>query len=257
MGTIPLPGGDRIGAIVLPADPSLAERYAAHELQRYLYRVFGAIVGLQGRDVDNPEEVAILIGRAVDPATLETLDGLPDDSYLVGQDATGIVLAGNTDLGTLYAAYDLLGQQGCRWHMPGTIGEVVPARAELSVGAVETEVPDHQLRGYSLQSAEFFPAGGWIYFDADEHMDWAVRNRFNAMWAQTAEVHDLEAHRGHGWVQLTGHSWNSLVAPYQVHFVNEIAERVTAVYPDKLIELYAYPRVPPGQEIVHPKVHVR
>ena len=38
----------------------------------------------------------------------------------------GVGLAGESDLATSYAIYTLLDQLGCRWYMPGPLGEVLP-----------------------------------------------------------------------------------------------------------------------------------
>lgn len=217
VGAIPLESGGQVGSIVLPASPTLAEQYASYELQRFFFEIFGTTVGVQGRDTPAASGTEIHIGTAVDPVKRSTLDGQLDDSYIVGMDNNTILLAGNTDLGTLYAVYALLRQQGCRWFMPGSIGQILPVKTQLTTGPLLTEIPDNQLRGYQIRSQEFFPGGGWIYIDIDEHMDWAVRNHFNAVWVSIG-ILDLGAHRGHGWFHLTGHSWNSLLAPYQVHF---------------------------------------
>jgi len=44
-----------------------------------------------------------------------------------------VALAGNSDEGTLFAAYEFLEQLGCRWYMPGDLGTVVPRRERVAL----------------------------------------------------------------------------------------------------------------------------
>ena len=124
---LPLEDGRRLGAIALPDEPTEAEQFAAWELQRFLHRMTGLTPGLTGRD-ETRDGVCIRLGRAAGPAALARLAGRPPDSYLIAARGEDLLLAGNNDRGTLYAAYDFLRQQGCGWYSPGPAGEVVPQR---------------------------------------------------------------------------------------------------------------------------------
>jgi len=99
-------------------------------------------------------------------------------------DGVALLLAGFDRVGTLYAVYDFLHQCGVRWHSPNASGEVVSARTELRVPALDkVDAPKFSLRGYW---AEFFssdpertyvmPRGkkGTIEF-----FNWMARNRMN------------------------------------------------------------------------------
>ncbi|MBI3117504.1 MAG: DUF4838 domain-containing protein, partial [Candidatus Hydrogenedentes bacterium] len=61
-----------------------------------------------------------------------------------------LVLAGNDHApyrGTLFAVYDFLEHQGCRWFFPGAFGEVVPSHKTIVVGEVDrVERPDFRFR---------------------------------------------------------------------------------------------------------------
>jgi len=52
---------------------------------------------------------------------------------VVATDENSLTLAGNSPRGTLYAVYDFLKTQGCRWYLPGKRGEVIPKRGNLDL----------------------------------------------------------------------------------------------------------------------------
>jgi hypothetical protein len=147
---------------------------------------------------------------------------LPDDAYVVDVDGGDIALAGKTDSGTLYAVYDYLKQQGCRWIVPGAEGEIVPARTALAAVASKVEAPDYDCRGYHVTTQDYFrkPDGteGWVSINLDEYFDWCVRNRMNGIGFSGIQSYDFGAHRDHGWIQLSNHSFNSVVAPHEKFF---------------------------------------
>ncbi|HEY0074546.1 MAG TPA: hypothetical protein VGB77_10615, partial [Abditibacteriaceae bacterium] len=45
----------------------------------------------------------------------------------------GIGLIGESDEAASYAVYELLDRLGCRWYMPGAMGEVIPSRKNISL----------------------------------------------------------------------------------------------------------------------------
>ncbi len=53
-----------------------------------------------------------------------------DQAFRVVVEPNAIGLFGESDLATSYALYELLDRWGCRWFMPGALGEELPARAE-------------------------------------------------------------------------------------------------------------------------------
>jgi len=215
---VPLHGGKPLAGIVLPADPTPAERHACHELQHYVHRITGKTPGLKGRD-RIAEGLFVYLGRAADARHRDLIARKPADSYLLKTDATGISLCGNTDTGTLYAVYDFLKQHGCLWALPGAPGEDVPRRDSFGAIRDKVESPDYDIRGFQVLPQDFFPGPdlGWIYANIDDYFDWAVRNRMNAIWTGGATL-DLGPHRGHGWMQESGHSFNATIAPHARYF---------------------------------------
>ena len=199
---VPLAGGGALGAVVIPADPDPAEEYAAYELQKYIHGMTGHVPGLKGRDTVFEGRVLVVGGSPPD-----RLKDLPDDAYAVDVVGGEITLRGKQPRGTLYAAYVFLKLQGCGWYLPGRWGEVVPRRDALVVPSqTRVESPDYDVRAIHVSPWRFDAdnVGGWA--PMDDYMDWAIRNRMNALWPQWGTM-DLGRHRGTGHLQMTQHSW--------------------------------------------------
>ena len=74
--------------------------------------------------------------------------------------------------GSLNAVYGLLRSLGVRWFMPGELGEVVPAKATISLGALnETVKPDYPVRDWN-----WYNFAGFAYDD----IIWARRLGMNS-----------------------------------------------------------------------------
>ena len=219
----PVPFSDNsvLGGIVMPSEPLPTEIHACYELQKYIYKMTGKVPGVKGRDKVFKGKM-IYLGRAASSASSSKLKKLANDSYSIEVSRNRIDISGNEPQGILYAVYDFLKQQGCLWVMPGEIGEVVPQRKSLLAVKDKLESPDYDLvrackGGYQI----FNPGGGieagWNYTDIDATIDWALRNRLNAIWTGGPTV-DFGEHRGHGWIQGSGHSFNASIAPYSRYF---------------------------------------
>ncbi len=353
---VPVAEGESIGRIVLAPDAEPAEQYAAWELQHFVWRMTGHTPGLAGRDEVFPGRT-VFVGRAAKGAEVDSLTPMKDESYVVVENDASLMLAGKTARGTLYAVYDFLKTQGCRWFLPGSRGQVVPQHDALNIEAgVRTESPDWDIRGFLLHPSQYYHNGSWVNVLGDDYFDWAVRNRINAVWHGGLYTDDLGAHRGYSHTQRLNHSWHSfypedgpaewsalvkgkrmryypagrpnmvctsnpdyrdaavkvilhyfkknphaaayacsaddepaywceckncrsqdpdegkrpwITAPdgrptlsmtdRAIHLANEVAERVSQVYPDKLIEMYAYGSTssPPTRFKVHPNVLIK
>lgn len=107
--------------IVLDANASPSEQFAAEELQSHLLACTG--IKLPIVKGSNPEEHSIILGcgeaarsLGVDPEPEE----LGEQGYLMRTVAPHLVIAGTPMAGTLYGVYDFLEESlGVRWHAPG------------------------------------------------------------------------------------------------------------------------------------------
>ncbi len=208
----PVPTDGRpLGAVVLPESPSPAERFAAYELRRVLHAMTGVHLALAGRDQE-ADGRRVLIGRAATVRGIGQQAFTGEEEYAVVVKSDVVALAGGGDRGTLYAVYDFLNSLGCRWLMPGEIGEVIPRHERLPLPARhKRSTPDYAVRGYMSSYADILPHGGWIPADMDAILDYCLRNRFNALWDGRGATVEFGAHRGYGHEQTLNHSYRRLV----------------------------------------------
>jgi len=125
---------------------SYAEQRAEIERRRLRDSVLDLVLYVQRM---SGAELSVLVGRAADgvsslPIYVGTLArdvfGAPAKSYPYEQGwrmvvaESGIGLVGESDLSASYALYELLHRLGCRWYMPGPLGEHVPQAKTLQLG---------------------------------------------------------------------------------------------------------------------------
>jgi hypothetical protein len=132
-----------VAARVIEADRALPnalsrEREAETQRQRLresvndLARVLGAMSGakIEVRTEDLPagdRRVPILIGERAQQTFGPPGKAAPYKQgfrYVVSPNGVG--LFGESDLASSYAVYELLDRLGCRWYLPGELGEVIP-----------------------------------------------------------------------------------------------------------------------------------
>jgi hypothetical protein len=124
--------------IVIPAQPSLLEEFAAAELQRYLAKISGAKLPVLKEGEVGTRPFSFYLGgtqkaRAAGVAPDERRMGR--DGFALRSAPGGLIVLGNNELGTVFGVYELL--ERCfdvRWFMPGELGEQVPRRDSLRLG---------------------------------------------------------------------------------------------------------------------------
>jgi len=155
-------GGRAVCSIILPPQPSDAERAAAEELRTYLRKISGAEIPIGG---DAPAH--IFLGRAGVFAGLPfDIPKLEFEHFLMRTRGGDLYLLGAEDAAVQDAVYTLLRDLGCRWFMPGEIGEVVPRCADIVVGSRDRiEGPDFSMRDI------------WFWSASAGLAEWCRRNR--------------------------------------------------------------------------------
>ena len=199
------PGEPRgICVIVLPTDAEPAERYAAECLARYMAEMMGGEpVPVMSETQRRPEGRALLVGRTQDNLKQHCPDQWPADTIYIGYGAGDIAIIGQGSQGTLFAAFEFLRDQGCRWYMPTAFGSVVPKRRQLDLpDAARRHTPSFSRRGWSPTAAS---GGVWrtVYYP------WAVRNGLNAMLE--GAVVDYAPEHGYGTQGRDGHTLYGLI----------------------------------------------
>jgi hypothetical protein len=174
--------------VLLSAQPTEEERFAAAELVNYIKKVTGA-------DVQGAAGAGVRIhvgGSACPPAVRSRIRSLRGDGYLVEIAGDGgIYLAGNGRHGTSFAVYEFLERfAGVRWLWAGELGEVTPRRETLTASAASIEKePAFLWRDLGPGGALWGPADGWekerelgVSAAHQEQMRlWERRNRFGGL----------------------------------------------------------------------------
>ncbi|MGH7134863.1 MAG: DUF4838 domain-containing protein, partial [Pirellulales bacterium] len=126
-----------------------AQRQRLRESVKDLARVLGVMSGatIEVRTDDPPADdrrVPILIGEGGGQrfgAPQKTAPYKQGFRYVVS--AKGVGLYGASDLASSYAIYELLDRLGCRWYLPGELGEVIPQMKTVSLADAEiSAAPD-------------------------------------------------------------------------------------------------------------------
>lgn len=117
--------------IVIAADASATDAYAAGRLKHYLDRITGASLGIV-TDAAEPDGYEICVG-ATNRAELDFADAA-DGSYVITSTENQLVISGAGNKGTINGVYAFLEKYcGCHWFESQVI--VVPENKDLSIPA--------------------------------------------------------------------------------------------------------------------------
>ena len=162
-------------AIIYPASCSDIVLHAAYELREYLQKVTGTALSLKPDTQKLPDRVQyhtgfffewgeasrwtmeerdptwILVGNTKYTPNIPEVAKLasePGDAILMKTDGNKLLLLGSNERSTLYSVYAFLEEVvGCRWVMPGEIGEVIPRTKTIVVNDLNSyQVPDFPIR---------------------------------------------------------------------------------------------------------------
>lgn len=142
----------------------------------------------------------ILIGERATPKFGPPKQTSPyNQGFRVAVSPDAIGLLGESDEATSYAIFEVLDGLGCRWYLPGEMGEVIPRRSTLSLRVADmSSVPAN------------FSREIWYADDAFKR-----RNRLGGFTLQAG--HALEVHNGVNYGYLTrkqleeNPDWNALM----------------------------------------------
>ena len=161
--------------------------FAAAELQNYLARISHAALPLTNSPFHG---ATIIVGlrsdlaaqdQALLPAPAPGHDGYSIAIKHNSWKPDRIILAGDNECGTVYAAYDFLEHLGCRWFYPTedpADPEVVPQSDLVSLPTSSWSVASPLTYRICNGSGWFFEMEGK---EAIQQLDWAMKNRYNMM----------------------------------------------------------------------------
>jgi hypothetical protein len=170
-------------------------RESVEDLAQTLKKISGAELEIVSTEATPAADVpAIFIGDLANTAFGPPAKSAPFKQgfrYVVRGNRIG--LGGESDLATSYAVYELLDRLGCRWYMPGEMGEVLP-----------------QLKTIALPEIDFSSAPGTIYrgiWYADEA--YKRRNRMGGLLLSAGHalegyVTDAQRKEHPEWVGIVG-----------------------------------------------------
>jgi hypothetical protein len=164
--------GQPKATLVIAPQPSAYEEQALQELSSYIKQISGASLTIV-RGEAHPAAGGpnlILIGRtAIESGHLRMpRREFTEDGFIVKVQEGSLLVAGATPRGTLFAAYRLLEEIGCRWFFPGELGEVVPQRRTIVVPDLDiSSIPNFRYRSLNVGAD-------------DSTRQWAERNRMTA-----------------------------------------------------------------------------
>lgn len=174
--------------------------FAANELRKYIQKMSKGALRFVDKEEGNPI-IIISLKKALSPEDRKLLPAIPRgyDGYAVavsepkGKKPARIIIASDSGRGAIYGVYDLLEKLGCRWFYPDQDPcdpEAVPQKhiLNLKTDSWATASPfEHRI----CNGAEWF-------FDIDpenalKQMDWAIKNRYNAMGWQSESKTSLKS----------------------------------------------------------------
>ena len=164
--------------IVILKGASLTEKFAAQELQKYLFLMSGAKMEIFGECNPVKARKAILMGRcSLFPQAGEISEEENDTILIKTIDGDTLFIGGNNRRSVLYAVYAFLEELGCRWVYPLKSEQVVPIKRTIAVGQMDKKITARlKIRALDLEppvKRESPLILGYI--------DWMAKNRFNML----------------------------------------------------------------------------
>lgn len=204
-------GGRAQAAVVVAKDACPASQHAAETLRDMLARISGAAFVIERGD----GTAGIAVGTAgefpalADDAALKlterfsATDLATRQSYVLRSHAKGVQLVGASELGVVYAGWDLLYRLGYRQFFLGPEWEIVPRTPEVAVTVDTFEKPDFIVR----------------HIAGSVTPDWCLRNRTSPVlgWQEAKALPYLPGWWTSNLVQAY-HNWGAIIEHSRAEF---------------------------------------
>jgi len=164
--------GQSNAQIVISANASPTEKYAASELQNTLQKISGAQLPIA--NAISKSTFSVVIGTPQSVPEIKAANLFNTDNIEEVRNVTRgkvLFLAGKTPSAALFAVYTFLQDQlNCRWYWPGPTGEYLPSQQTISIANLDVrQAPSLEDRSLSIDAP---------HWDEDT-MIWMSRNRMN------------------------------------------------------------------------------
>ena len=151
--------------ILLDDDTGEMQEYAAKELQKYLYQLFGTWLPIMDLDADTDVSHAFVLGTKEDAASLKPIEAeiesIGEQGYVLKKSEDTLYIGGHDDAGLLYGVYGLLDDHyGIGFYFSG---DVIPEeQGEFYMPEVdEAKTPRQYMRG--ILPWTNFPQSSTVY----------------------------------------------------------------------------------------------
>lgn len=182
--------GEPAAQVIVPENADKVEMAGANDLIEFVGKMSDAKLTLvkAGEELD-ASKGQIRVGKALAEPVKEVLDKVANypSGYIIAVRGNTLYLAGQSPLATSFACTELLERLGCRWYLPGELGEVYPTKYTLEfTGPDITDKPDfeprwlrldgtwsrrNKLGGPGVPAAHSFH--GFVHRDEfEQHPDW-------------------------------------------------------------------------------------
>lgn len=132
--------GEPKAQIIVPAQPTFLEEFAASELQNYFEKMSGMKIPILKENNIGEHSYSFFLGetkRAAEVGIQLSEEMMGRDGFELKSIPGGIIVQGKNDLGTVFGVYELLERYfDIRWFMPGEIGEHVLKKETLRMGNI-------------------------------------------------------------------------------------------------------------------------
>ncbi len=150
--------------IVLNADASESEKWAATELQQWLYKISKEYVPIYNTSHTGPK-IVLGYNDDIKAKTNAAEPAYDDESFHYFSEKGNVYIYGGKERGTMYGVFSFLENEfGCRWYTPQV--SLIPEKPSLVINDCDhKEKPGIQVRNN-------------FYFEAFDAV-WAARNKMN------------------------------------------------------------------------------
>ena len=142
--------GEPKAVIVVPAEMGKDETAGVDDLVEFVEKMSGAKLAVLKEGEPVPEKMDVIrVGKALAKPVESVLSKVADSSggFVIAARGGVLYLAGQTPLATSFACTELLERLGCRWYIPGELGEVYPVKRTLKFGGRDiVDKPDYDPR---------------------------------------------------------------------------------------------------------------
>jgi hypothetical protein len=178
---------------------------AVRELNDHLEKMSGA--RLEIVVTDDPGAVrppALVLGELAAKLGAAPKSTASRESFRLLTKDSLVLVAGESEMGTLHGVYELLNRLGCDWVMPGPVGEVIPRRKTVKPGPFdETQTPDFVVRS--------------LWYRGGSRMNTPEDYARFAEWMRRHRASDPANHPP----APGGHVWDAFIAKHKAEFAKD------------------------------------